>query len=283
VTASAAAWTKRVRDFWEQRQRQAPPGALTGYLLDESPPSIGEARFEGEWRQVQGWLRRVPGGACLDLGCGTGVWLRALAPRFGRLEGWDLAPAMLRASRATLKAAGVRHVTLHCGDIRGRRGRACFDLVFVGGVLMYTPEAALKPLLKALRRLLKPGGLLILRESTLREGFEQREGLPLRPGAAAAPGSGQRPADYVAVYRSAAALQAALEAAGLRLLEQQPNHHYKRSELCEDWLWRLGLNGDPARAERWARRILRWRWLLLDPQLHLRRWRLENRWFLAGR
>jgi SAM-dependent methyltransferase len=289
-------WTSRARAFWQERQKQAAAGALTGYLLDESPPAIGRRRFEGEWSQVRAWLReaQVSGGACLDLGCGTGQWLRALAGDFAVLEGWDTAPAMVQASRRTLRAAGIRQVRLRVGEITRRPGRAVFDLILVGGVLMYTPEPALGPLLRSLRRLLKPGGLLLLRESTTRGEAWAREGLALRPGLLASPGQA-RGLDYVALYHNKAALQAKLEAAGLRVEGVRANPHYKFSDITEDWLRRLNalsrgrLSGDPRRAAAAVELIHGWRWALLYPEYFVRHtlgwrpWKLENDWFLCRR
>ena len=280
-------WTKRARAFWQERQKRAKPGALTGYLLDESPPGIGQRRFEGEWAQVQPWLASVAKGRCLDVGCGTGVWLRALAPRFERVEGWDYAPAMVAASRRTLKAAGIRNATLACGQVTGRRGLAVFDVIFVGGVLMYTPERALGPLLKSLARLLKPGGLLILRESTTAGPTWRREGLALRPGVLAKPGPDL---DYVAVYRSREALTSALTKAGLSVRRSEANPHYKFSDLTEDWLRRFGpFARGASRAERAALWIHRLRWVLFYPEYLVRHtlglgpWKLQNDWFLCER
>lgn len=285
-------WTLRARAFWQERQKRAIPGALTGYLLDESPSGIGERRFRGEWAQVQPWLAAAGRGRCLDVGCGTGVWLRALAGRFDQVEGWDYAPAMVAASRRTLKEAGLRNATLFCGQITRRKGAAVFDVIFVGGVLMYTPEPALGPLLKSLARLLKPGGLLLLRESTTAGPTWRREGLALRPGLLA---SAAADLDYVAVYRSQAVLRAALAKAGLSVRRIEANSHYKFSDLTEDWLRRWealtggGLGGDPARAERLAAWIYHLRVFLFYPEYFVRHtfglwpWKLQNDWFLCAR
>jgi SAM-dependent methyltransferase len=285
---SHAHWSARAKTFWEQRQRRAPEGALTGYLLDESPPGIGEHRFEGEWRELKSWLDRagLARERCLDLGCGTGIWLKALAGEFGHVEGWDYAPAMLKASRLTLNKAGIKSATLRCGQITQRRGSKVFDLIFVGGVLMYTPEEALGPLLKSLARLCKPGGMLVLRESTFEGETWLREGEPLRGGLLASPG--QKPdLDYVAVYRSAVKLEQGLSEAGFSVQLRRPNRHYKLSDLTEDWLRRLNwlcagkLGSSGAMAESAAAWIYRLRLFTLYPEYFLRRWKLRNEWLIC--
>ena len=293
MTSSPSTWTRKARQFWEQRQRRAPQGSLTGYLLDESPPSIGARRFEGEWAQCKAWLGAMPGPKerCLDLGCGTGAWLEALAREFKHAEGWDYAPAMVQASRRRLKARGIRNASLQVGQITRRKGKAAFDFIFVGGVLMYCPDAELPALLRSLARLLRPGGLLLLRESTCQGETWLREKSPLRPGLLAVPAGGAE--DYVAIYRSEATLRSALAAAGLETIQVSPNRHYKFSDLCEDWLRRLdALSGGrirsrPARAEAAARAIYALRFLLCYPEYFVRQglgifpWKLENKWFLA--
>lgn len=279
-------FSQRARRFWQQRQRHAAQAGYSGYLLDESPESLGRHRFEGEWSQLSAWLAVHGTGRerCLDLGCGTGLWLQALAGEFGQVEGWDYAPAMAQAARRRLKAAGIANAKVQAGDIGRRPGKAAFDLIFVGGVVMYTPDAQLQPLLKALKRLLKPGGTLVLRETTLQGATWRREGLPLRPGllAGAAP-----KLDYVAVYRSHASLLAQLAKAGFAVQEQRLNRHYKLSDLTEDWLRRLNalslgfLRRHPAALNTAAELLYRLRHLLLYPEYFLRHWRLQNRWFFC--
>lgn len=259
---------QRAQTFWQSRQQAAGDPGYSGYLLDESPAFLGQRRFEGEWSDFVALSPK--GRACLDLGCGTGLWLPALARRFERVEGWDYAPSMVAAARRRLKGLGLANARVRLGDIRQRQGRALFDCIFVGGVIMYTHPAELPSLLAALKRLLKPGGRLILRESTRPEGDLIREGQALRPGLLA---KRKAPEDYVAIYRSPQSLRAALALAGFSILKEAPNRHYHFSELMEEQLRRLPLSPP----QLWA-----WRWLTLWPLYLLRRPPLRNRWFVCS-
>src|SRR5437764_152586 len=89
-------FARRAKAFWNERQKRAGLGGPSGYLLDESPACIGRHRFEGEWAELKAVLDddRVARGSCLDVGCGSGLWLEALAGEFKRAEGWDYAPSM---------------------------------------------------------------------------------------------------------------------------------------------------------------------------------------------
>nr|WP_106409170.1 methyltransferase domain-containing protein [Pseudoroseomonas deserti] len=90
----------------------------------------------------------------LDLGCGTGLSGRALAPFARRLEGLDLSPRMLEAARA---AGG--YDALHEADLLDflPAHPARFDLVAAADVLNYL--GALDGALAAMVRALRPGGI----------------------------------------------------------------------------------------------------------------------------
>ncbi|WP_268894137.1 tetratricopeptide repeat protein [Teichococcus coralli] len=91
----------------------------------------------------------------LDLGCGTGLSGRALAPFAHRLEGVDLSPRMLaEAARQGCYAA------LHEADLLAflPRHPGQFDLIAAADVLNYLGE--LRPALAGMATALRPGGYL---------------------------------------------------------------------------------------------------------------------------
>lgn len=100
----------------------------------------------------------------LEAGCGTGHFAGVLARRYG----WpvfpvDLAWEGLRYGRAM----GVERLAQ--ADIaRLPFPSDCFDAVFCLDVLVHFPERQEGPALAELARVLKPGGLLVLRAAALR-------------------------------------------------------------------------------------------------------------------
>ena len=112
-------------------------------------------------RALNPWLEarldRLAGdGPVLDLGCGRGFWLEHLAPRPVPAVGIERDP-----DRAT--AAG-RHGPVMCGDAARLPLRdASVGLVWSIHVLHHLPEPA--PVLAEVRRVLRPGGALVLAES----------------------------------------------------------------------------------------------------------------------
>ena len=100
--------------------------------------------------------------AIADLGCGTGTLTGLLARDGHRVVGVDFSPEMLRIARA--KTAGLAPVpTFVEADVQDPPlPPGAFDVVLSRHVLWSTADPAAA--VRAWRRLLKPGGVLILIE-----------------------------------------------------------------------------------------------------------------------
>jgi len=222
---------ERAREFWDRARREAAADQQTGYLQDEWPSALGRNRFLGEWRDVSRWLddARVARGSCLDVGCGVGVWLEVLAGRFERAHGIDLSGEMVASARARVPA----NVTVEQKSVLELDDDARYDLVFVGGVLMYLNDDVVEDMVARLARLVRPGGLLILRESTSSPKTWYRD-KPLAPGLHADRSLPRAP--YQAIYRPPLAYRDMALANGLEILRCHPNRHYQMADMTEVWL-----------------------------------------------
>ncbi len=288
--------TEKVAAFWNQARQDARETAdeelQTGYLQDEWPAALGHNRLRGEWAQVARWLdeHQVPRGACLDVGCGSGVWLAHLAPLFARAHGIDLSSEMVASARTHLARAGIANATVEVESALELDAGARYDLIFVGGVLMYLNDDVVAEMLQKLRSMLTPQGLLILRESTSSPEPWYRD-TPLSPGLFAEPGRPRPP--YFAIYRTPETYPQLAAAQGLAVLDRRANRDYKLADLTEstlrlcDRLLGGKLRRDRARAERAAQRIYQLRHFVLLPRYYLtkwlwpRTWKINNLWLLC--
>jgi demethylmenaquinone methyltransferase/2-methoxy-6-polyprenyl-1,4-benzoquinol methylase len=116
-------------------------------------------------------------GRLLDIACGTGRWTERFAanPRVTDVTALDGAAEMLAETRARLQAAGCR-ATLVRGDAYAMPfADASFDCAFSGFFLSHVPPERVSAWLAEVRRVLRPGGALLIFDSLLPEGREEME------------------------------------------------------------------------------------------------------------
>lgn len=138
---------------WLQRYRETPPDQM---------PWHREEPAEGLEETVRRGL--LPHGLTLDLGCGTGTDLMYLARQGYQVVGVDIALEPLRLARERFQRAGL-DIPLVRADARFLPFRdASFDLICDSGCFhTFAPE--IRPLYaRSVARVLKPGGILFLRE-----------------------------------------------------------------------------------------------------------------------
>jgi SAM-dependent methyltransferase len=144
------------------------PGIPPGYPADYYR-SIYAAE-DGHWwhrgmREVSGALLRerleVKGGAVLDAGSGTGGFLRWLLTQrdFQRACGVDISPAGVELARGRVPDAEFHVAPIHELPF----APASFDLVVCNDVLQHVTESDVQRSLDELRRVIAPGGALLLR------------------------------------------------------------------------------------------------------------------------
>lgn len=111
-------------------------------------------------------------GRLLDIACGTGRWTVRFAanPRVTSVTAFDQAPEMLERTRARLAAAS-HAATLVQGDAYALPfAVGAFDCCFSGFFLSHVPSERLADFFGEVRRVLRPGGALLLFDSALPAG-----------------------------------------------------------------------------------------------------------------
>src|SRR6185295_8206465 len=139
---------------WLRRPRASGPaeaGEAYDALAAAYPPRAHNLLMEMEEEAVRGLLGEVAGRRCLDLGCGSGRYLRILAEAgAARVLGVDLSfPMLERARSGGFGVARAEAARLPFAD-------ASFDVVVCGLVVGHL--AALDPLVSEARRVLAEGG-----------------------------------------------------------------------------------------------------------------------------
>jgi SAM-dependent methyltransferase len=140
----------------------ADPGAERHRLLQSQV-------WESAGRALVADLDLPPGARVLDVGCGGLGWLRVLADCVpdGVVVGTDADRELLCLADEACERAGYDHVRLVADDLfRSALPAGLFDLVHARFMLGSLGRAAAQ--VAAYRRLLKPGGILVLEEADSR-------------------------------------------------------------------------------------------------------------------
>jgi SAM-dependent methyltransferase len=121
-------------------------------------------------RSVIDRLSPLAGRRILDLGCGKGRFARALGERGARVIGLDLSAAMLD------EATGIDRVLASARRLPF--GAASFDGVVAVEVFEHLPPRSLDQVCGEVRRVLRPGGTLVIVDKNLCSWNARRPWLP---------------------------------------------------------------------------------------------------------
>ena len=147
------------REFWiDHAQQQTGVGAVH--------PSSRWERYHAWTRgMLQDWtLARMRAAApryrrCVDLGCGIGDWTERFADISDEIHACDVAPDFVAETRRRVPVAVVE-----CADLREYQLPRKVDLVYVGAVLCYVPDADALDVFKRIRAATVPGALVVVRD-----------------------------------------------------------------------------------------------------------------------
>jgi SAM-dependent methyltransferase len=141
------------------------------YLLADQPSELERLRlqslvWEPTGRQLLAKLDDGSGGRALDVGCGALGWLRILSEWVGgsgQVVGLDIDENLVNAARSFLDTEGISNVEVVVDDLfESKLEPQSFDLVHAR--YQIAPLGRGRQQVAAYRRLVRPGGSLILEE-----------------------------------------------------------------------------------------------------------------------
>jgi 2-polyprenyl-3-methyl-5-hydroxy-6-metoxy-1,4-benzoquinol methylase len=176
----------------DPKQTQAAPAYGSREWLDQQYERSGSDPWGLDWRPSQAAryhhmldalrasLRRrgaAPGSA-LDIGCATGTFTAMLA---GALANGENRVVGIDATELAVERARVRYpfIDFQCPSIdeAAQRFDAEFDLITMLEVLYYVPDAERAQVLQKVRKMLKPGGTLLVSSMIAKQPYMSAEQL----------------------------------------------------------------------------------------------------------
>jgi len=202
-----------VNRYWAD----VPPSILGPYMMDGFglPESAGNFRFRAESRIVQRLTQDLdPNGVALDLGSGIGHWAGQFARKFSQVVAVEGSSTFYQALKE--RCAAYPNVRPVLCDVLSFELDGQYDLVFLGGLLMYLDEDDVIALLQRLAPCLGPNSIILCRESTVRGETVTRAG------------------EYPVVYRSVSVYRDLFERCGLTVRHVERNEPYMLLQMaCE--------------------------------------------------
>jgi SAM-dependent methyltransferase len=123
--------------------------------------------FGARIRAIDAYLDIRPGDHIIDIGCGPGFIVKHL-PASIRYDGFDIEKRYIDYARRRFHARG----SFHCRefDLSCAASLGGADVVMMNGLLHHLDNADASALLRAVRRALKPSGVLFTLDGCLRDG-----------------------------------------------------------------------------------------------------------------
>jgi len=161
-----------VNQYWNNAQ----PSILGPYMMEGFgfPASAGQFRFQAERQIVERLIEGINSNTMLDLGCGIGCWAEYFAHHFSKVVAVEASKSLFNVTAQ--QCASLTNVTPIHGDVLSFEPEEPYSMVFLGGMLMYLNESDVIALLRKLIPFIEGGGIILCRETTVRQGTVIRDG-----------------------------------------------------------------------------------------------------------
>lgn len=154
----------KTANFWNNLDDKVQGEYSVNYLMQKKHELLAIHRFKRDINFIVSNLplkkRRL-----LDLACGSGNYLRKLAPLFTYSEGIDNSKLFVKTARK--RFAKTKTIKIRLENIINCKLLGKFDLIIIGEVFLYLDDIDLLNLLKKVRKHMNKNSVITLRESVI--------------------------------------------------------------------------------------------------------------------
>ncbi|MEK6970053.1 MAG: class I SAM-dependent methyltransferase [Nanoarchaeota archaeon] len=196
-----------------------------GYKIDDE--NFALLRFKIEVKAIKKILKKnfknTPSKTCssssfLDVGCGNGKFSFYFSNYFKEVVGIDFSKKSIDIAKKEALRRKIKNTAFYCADLKKLKLKQEFDIIFVGGVLMYIDDQDLLLVLTKLKKHLAADGLLILREPFFKEKTLLKKG------------------DYPVIYRSLKGFIKKLKKEKFKIINLKLNEGYNYGIITDFYL-----------------------------------------------
>lgn len=156
----------KVKQFWDRRGAKLGSVPMESIANLEEKPELLALKTQLEQQCILPLLPLSPEAEVLDLGAGVGQWTFRFAPRVRRVVAVEYAGSLAAIGRAEAAKRGVANVEFVVAPAETYQSADPFDVVFISGLFVYLTDQQAERLMANVRSLVKPGGIIILRDGT---------------------------------------------------------------------------------------------------------------------
>jgi cyclopropane fatty-acyl-phospholipid synthase-like methyltransferase len=156
----------KVKEFWERRGEKLGQVPFESIANLEEKPELLALKTQLEQDCILPLLPLRPDATILDLGAGVGQWTFRFAPHVKRVVAVEYAESLAAIGRAEAGKREARNVEFVVSPAESYTTAEPFDCVFISGLFVYLTDEQAARLMANVRKLVKRGGTLVLRDGT---------------------------------------------------------------------------------------------------------------------
>jgi SAM-dependent methyltransferase len=157
---------EKVHNFWEKRGEKLGQLPFDSIANLEEKPELLDLKINLEQQRIMPLLPLGMSKSVLDLGAGVGQWTFRFAPLVKKVVAVEYANSLAEIGRAEVLNRGANNVQFITSPAEQFVSAEQFDIVFISGLFVYMTDEQVASLMKNLPGLVKPDGVLLLRDGT---------------------------------------------------------------------------------------------------------------------